>query len=117
MKITSQLSEEQVLTEIGARLARLRLDRNLTQSDLAEQAGLGLRTVQRLESGEVATQLSGFLRICRVLGLTARLEALLPERTASPMALLQQRGKTRQRASGTGMVEGSSGPWKWGDES
>ena len=116
MKITSRMSEGQVLSEIGARLARLRLDRDLTQSDLAQQAGVGLRTVQRLESGEVATQLSGFLRICRVLGLTDRLEALLPEPTASPMALLQQRGKIRQRASGTGLVEEPSTPWKWGDE-
>ena len=63
-----------------------KLYRQAMQAQLAEQAGLGLRTVQRLELGTAATQLSGFLRMCRVLGLVGRFEALVPEPAASPMA-------------------------------
>ena len=55
--------------EMGGRLARVRLERNLTQIQLAEQAGVSKSTVERLESGAVATQLSGFIRVCRVLDL------------------------------------------------
>jgi len=67
MKIESNITDDALLKLIGGRLARMRLTKNLTQQQLAEQAGLGLRTVQRLELGAAATQLSGFVRVCRVL--------------------------------------------------
>lgn len=119
MKINGQLSDDQVLAELGARLARLRLDQDMTQGALAKEAGVSLRTVQRMESGAVATQLSGFLRMCRVLGIVERLEVFLPEATPSPMALLKHQGKARKRASGlraSAVEEKTQAPWKWGDE-
>ena len=57
MKITKQATDAAVLTELGGRLTRLRLERNLTQAQLAEQAGVSKRTVQRLESGDVSPRL------------------------------------------------------------
>ena len=66
MKITSTLSDEVVLRELGSRLAAARLSRNLTQLALAEEAGVAKRTVERLETGEVASRMSGFVRVCRV---------------------------------------------------
>jgi DNA-binding XRE family transcriptional regulator len=51
MKISSQLSDESLLKELGGRLAAARIVRNLTQAALAEQAGVSKRTVERLESG------------------------------------------------------------------
>ena len=39
-------------TELGRRLARQRLARNVTQEALAESAGVGLRTLRRIEAGE-----------------------------------------------------------------
>ena len=115
MKIASNLTDEALLKLIGERLARLRLSRNLTQGQLAEQAGLGLRTVQRLELGAAATQLSGFVRVCRVLGLVERFEALLPEEVASPIAQLQLQGRRRQRATGKKAATGTSKTWTWGE--
>lgn len=100
MKIRSQLTDEAILSELGSRLAAARLGRNLTQAALAEEAGISKRTVERMEAGAVATQLSGFLRVCRVLGLLDRLETLIPETRVSPIALLKQQGRKRQRASG-----------------
>ena len=100
MKIESQLTDDSILKELGARLTGARLGCNLTQAALAEQAGVSKRTVERLESGEVATHLSGFLRVCRVLGLLEGLEALVPVPTASPMEQLKLHGRKRQRASG-----------------
>jgi len=115
MKIASHLTDEALLKLLGERLARLRLTKNLTQQQLAEQAGLGLRTVQRLELGAAATQLSGFMRVCRVLGLVERFEALVPEEAASPMEQLKQQGRKRQRATGKKAAGGQSKKWTWGE--
>lgn len=116
MKITAAITDEGVLRELGARLAGARLARNLTQAELAEQAGVSKRTVERLESGEVATQLSGFVRVCRALGLLERFEALVPEAEASPIAQLQRRGRQRQRASGgKAMAAAPKKKWTWGE--
>ena len=106
MTIDKSLTDAAILRLIGERLARLRLAKNLTQAQLAEQAGLSLRTVQRLELGEAATQLSGFVRVCRALGIVAGFDTLVPEQTASPMqqlaqlAQLKRAGNLRKRASG-----------------
>jgi transcriptional regulator with XRE-family HTH domain len=117
MSIAPTLTDEALLKLVGERLARLRLAKNLTQRQLAEQAGLGLRTVQRLELGAAATQLSGFMRVCRVLGLVARLETLIPEVAASPMAQLELHGRRRRRATGKKGAVGEPKKWTWGEGS
>jgi len=111
-----KMTDEAVLKLIGARLAGLRLARNLTQQQLAEEAGLGLRTVQRLELGAAATQLSGFIRVCRVLGLVEHLETLIPEPAVSPMAQLKMQGQKRRRATGEKAPRDQKKKWTWGDE-
>ena len=49
MKISNQVVDDAILCELGQRLARLRLTRNLKQSDLATQAGVSKRTVERMK--------------------------------------------------------------------
>lgn len=115
MKIASQLTDEAILQELGERLTRTRIERNLTQAALAEQAGVSKRTIERLESGEVATQLSGFIRVCRVLGLVENLEAFIPEPAVSPMQQLKQAGRKRQRATGKTAAVGTPKKWTWGE--
>lgn len=117
MKFEPQMTDEQVLKLIGERLTQLRLAKDMTQSQFAEQAGLGLRTVQRLESGQVATQLSGFVRACRVLGLAQRFEQLIPEAAASPIEQLKRQERKRQRASGKKAVTRPPKKWTWGETS
>ena len=127
MKIKENATDDAVLAEIGKRLTQTRLATNLTQAQLAEQAGVSKRTVERLEAGAVATQLSGFIRVCRVLDLLDRFDSLIPESMPSPMAELKLRGKQRQRASG-GKGKGKSKAlkpapapaakkWTWADNS
>ena len=118
MKISKQATDDAVLTELGGRLERLRLERNWTQAQLAAQAGVSKRTVERLEAGAVATQLSGFIRVCRALDVLDRFDALVPEPVPSPLAQLKLRGRQRQRASGS-KTAGPPAPakrWQWGDE-
>src|SRR3546814_11464112 len=101
MKIDANLTDERVLTLLGERLLAIRLARNLTQAELAEQAGVSKRTLERLESGAVASQLSSLLRVCRALGLLERLEVLVPEPTPSPLANLTNREESREGKGGT----------------
>ena len=115
MKITNQTAEARLLRELGERLAAERLAQDLTQAQLAEQAGVSKRTVERLEAGAVATQLSTFLRVLRVLGLQDKLEILIPEPAPSPLEQLKRKGRTRKRASGQTEPEpGAGSPWTWG---
>jgi transcriptional regulator with XRE-family HTH domain len=118
MKISRELSDEAILREMGSRLAAVRLARNLTQAALAEEAGVSKRTVERLESGEVAARLSGLVRVCRVLDMADRLDALVPSPTVSPVEQLKLAGHRRTRASGRRKpTTSTTGKWRWGDES
>ena len=109
------VSESVALRQLGERLAALRLVQNLTQAELADQAGVSKRTVERLEAGATATQLSTFLRVCRVLGLQGRLDQLVPEPAVSPVALLrQEKRQTRKRASNRqDVMEPQPKRWVW----
>jgi len=104
-----------LLEEVGRRLAAWRIARNLTQHETAEQAGLGLRTLQRMESGATATHLSGFLRVCRVLGLLDRIDTLIPRPTVSPIAQLRSQRKERKRVTRSRRQRGSQ-KWTWDDQ-
>lgn len=117
MSKSEHANTESFLTDLGGRLAKLRLDQNLTQAELAERAGVSKRTVERLESGAAATQLSGFIRVCRVLNLLERFDTLIPESLPSPIAQLKLRGKQRRRASSVKTPRQPSKKWVWGDES
>lgn len=115
MNIAKYWTDEAILKELGKRLAATRLEQNFTQIELAEQAGVSKSTVQRLEQGAAATQLSGFLRVCRVLGLLERFETFLPEPVPGPMAQLRQQGRKRQRATGQKAAEGKTKKWTWSE--
>ena len=120
MKINGMLTDEAILAEIGMRLARMRLEQNRTQEEIATQAGVAKRTVERMEKGIGGARLTAFFRVCRVLGILERLELLVPEPTIGPMQLLKLQKKTRLRARRRKekpmMVEEEQAPWKWGDD-
>ncbi|MFW5452441.1 helix-turn-helix transcriptional regulator [Thioalkalivibrio sulfidiphilus] len=123
MKLDEKFTDDAVLAELGERLARLRIGRGLTQAQLADEAGVGKRTVERAEAGH-SVQLVTLVRLFRVLGLMSALDQLMPEPGPTPMERLKEQttGRSRQRASGR---RAPSGPkartggkaWTWGDES
>ncbi|MEM9481168.1 MAG: helix-turn-helix transcriptional regulator [Verrucomicrobiota bacterium] len=91
------LTDETVLDEIGQRLARQRINRRLTQRQLAQESGVSLRTLQRLENGETSTNLSSFIRVCRTLGLLDSFEVMLPKNLISPIQQLKLQQAQPQR--------------------
>ena len=54
MKITAALTDDAVLAELGARIAARRIDLQLTQAAVAEQAGIAKRTLERMEAGKTS---------------------------------------------------------------
>lgn len=114
MNISTLLTDDAVLAAIGERLQQHRIDLGLTQAELAEQAGVAKRTVERIEAGHSAQTLT-LVRILRVLDLLPGVDRLLPPATPSPLDLLRRRGKPRQRAASRRRVEESREPWSWDD--
>jgi len=115
MKISELITDEAILAETGQRISRRRLDLQLTQADLAEQAGVSKRTVERIEAGASAQMLS-LIRIFRVLGLLQGLDRVIPEAGPSPMELLKRKGRQRRRASGSRASGSAAEPWRWDDD-
>jgi len=101
MNQTGLATDEAVIAELGRRVARHRLNRDWTQEQLAEEAGVSLPTVSRLERGE-STSLVSFLRILRALALLRDLARLVPDVPASPVQEIRSRRPLRQRASRRG---------------
>ena len=117
LKIDQLISDELLMQTLGQRMAQHRIDLSLTQARLAEQAGVSKRTVERLEAGG-SVQWVTVIRILRVLGLLEGLDQLVPEAVASPMELLKNQGKRRQRASPKQSdVPEASKAWSWDEES
>lgn len=117
MKIESNSPDDVVLGELGQRLARTRLERNLTQERLASDAGVSKRTVERLEAGE-AIKSNSLIRVLRALGQLEALDRLVPEPLPSPVERVRLQGRRRRRAANPRSDrEGESAePWRWGDE-
>ena len=117
MRITNETTDAAALAELGTRLRRTRLERNLTQEQVAEEAGVSRLTVKRIEDGGSA-QLTSLLRVLRSLGLLEALEQLVPEPMPSPIDRLRRRGRERQRARpGSASTNAGEGDvWRWGDE-
>ena len=107
-------SPESLAKEIGKKLERFRLSRNITQSKLAQDAGVSERTLRRLESGEGAT-LDSFIRILAALNLQQNMDMLIPDPRIRPIERIRTGGSERRRARPSKAVK-SGKRWRWGSE-
>jgi transcriptional regulator with XRE-family HTH domain len=86
---------DELQANLGERLRRLRLSRNIDQRAAAAKAGISERALRNLESGNGST-VETLLRTLKALGYTQGIEMLAPETTVDPLALLH-RAKPPQR--------------------
>jgi putative transcriptional regulator len=115
--IQNNTPDDLVLRELGERLARTRLERNLSQAELAKEAGVSKRTIERVEAGE-AVKSDSLIRVLRGLGRLEVLDRLVPEPLPSPVERLRLQGRRRRRAGASRAPRDSTAtePWRWGDE-
>ena len=107
-------SDKAILEELGQRLQKHRLNQNISQEDLAKEAGVGVNTVYRIERGQSA-QLSSLIRILRVLDLVTNMELLIPAPPVSPIAQVELGKRRRRRASKSNSETQTDQPWSWGE--
>ena len=85
--------------ELGQQVRDVRLRQNIDQQRLAEQAGVALNVVKRLEGGK-GTTVTSLIKILRALGRAEWLSTLAPAVSISPLQMLHEK-PARQRASST----------------
>ena len=108
----STATSEQIENVLKQRVETIRLQQNITQRQLARDAGVSLGTVARLKSEKTIT-LNSFVRILIALRLQNHLDGFLPVLSVSPLELLEMRGRVRQRASSR---KSETSEWTWDDE-
>jgi y4mF family transcriptional regulator len=64
------------LKAIGKIIQSRRKSRNIVQGDLADIAGISLRTLRDIEKGVANPELQTLMSICNVLGLEIKIEVM-----------------------------------------
>jgi putative transcriptional regulator len=103
----------QIEAALCKRLESIRLFRNITQAQLAEEAGVSPRTIGRLEKGQ-GVSMDTFIRIMMALNIQQNLEALLPDPTVRPIERVGIGAGERKRARPPKSVD-ELPTWSWGD--
>jgi transcriptional regulator with XRE-family HTH domain len=109
----SVATSDQIEAALCKRLENIRLSRNITQIQLADEAGVSPRTIGRLEKGQ-GVSVDTFLRVMTALGIQQNLEALLPDPTVRPIERIDIGGGERKRAR-PGLSSNERAKWSWGD--
>lgn len=93
------MTDQAVAEEIGRRIDQIRLERNLTQQQLADAVGLSRVSYARLVAGQA--KFINVIAVLRVLDQLSLVERFVPETMFSPLEQLKMRGKQRRRATGS----------------
>lgn len=92
------MSNQAIATEVGHRITQLRLEKNLTQQQVADEIGMSRMGYGKLEKG--AGKFENIIATLRVLDRMDLIENFIPESSFSPMEQLKLKGKQRLRATG-----------------
>jgi putative transcriptional regulator len=109
----SVATSDQIEAALCKRLESIRLSRNITQTQLAEEAGVSPRTIGRLEKGQ-GVSMDTFIRIIMALSIQQNLEALLPDPTVRPIERVGMGAQARKRARPSKSID-ELPTWSWGD--
>ena len=109
MKIQGFETNSQILNEIGVRIKARRIALNMTQSELATESGVSLRTISGFENGDNIS-LDNLISILRVLRLLQEINALFPEKMINPFEVLAL-GQSKKRVYRKRTIDNKT--WKW----
>ncbi len=80
---------------LGGHLRARRLERRLSQAELAQLANVSVGALQHLEAGKGAN-VTTLVKVLRALGAEGWIDQLAPSPTFSPLQLAEQRRKERE---------------------
>jgi transcriptional regulator with XRE-family HTH domain len=89
---------DEIAVDLGERIRALRLAADCTQAVAADKAGVSVRSLRDLESGQGST-VQTLVRVLKALGVQEVVDAIAPTPRVSPLQLLKN--KSRQRATGS----------------
>ncbi len=92
------LADPAVVKTICQSLRQMRLNRNMSQAELAERSGLNRVTISRMEAGRAATLLT-IVQVLRALDKLSVFNSFAEEPEISPMQLLREQERRRKKAS------------------
>ena len=92
-----EYSIPELVKMLGERFKDYRMRSNMTQKEVAIQAGLTVSTIHKFENGLVPNlSISTFLLLMKAIGCINGLDGLMPELPESPY-LIDDKGKKAQR--------------------
>jgi transcriptional regulator with XRE-family HTH domain len=102
-------NNEEILSELSARIKKYRIRNKLSQKELSRKAGVNINTIGRAESGGQVSLLN-LLKIMRAFNMTKALDTLFPGEVFDPKKSYDEearlklekrriRKKTKSRAS------------------
>lgn len=96
------LTDNMILSKLGETMKRLRLERNVSQKELAQSAGVSISSVAAMERGE-SVSLKTLIPLLRALNSLDMLSDFFKEQEISPITYAKQLDgqRSRKRASAT----------------
>ena len=96
METWTYVTNKEAARRLGAAMRRERVERGITQAQMAENIGCGITTIQTLERGGNVSLLT-FITYLRFVDAINRLPLLFPEKPTNPYDVFKN-GTVRQRA-------------------
>jgi len=95
---TYAMSDKAILSQLGAQLKQMRLNKNITQLQMSRIAGLSRSAISAMENDGNGSMIS-FVQLLRALEKLEILNTFITEAPISPIQIAKLHGKQRQRAS------------------
>jgi len=95
---TYPMSDRAILSQLGAQLKQMRLNKNITQLQMSQIAGVSRSAISAMENNGNGSMIS-FIQVLRALEKLEILNHFITEAPVSPIQIAKLHGKQRQRAS------------------
>jgi transcriptional regulator with XRE-family HTH domain len=98
MENLEAMADPAIVKEIGGFIRQIRLNKNLSQAQLAQMSGLNRVTISKMETGRAPTLLT-LVQVLRALDKLDVLKVFREEPQVSPLQLLKLQERQRMKAS------------------
>jgi transcriptional regulator with XRE-family HTH domain len=91
------MADPEIVREICRSIKQIRINKNISQQEIADTAGLDRTTISRMESGR-AVNLLTLVQVLRALDRLDLFDVFKTQEVVSPIKLLKEQEKKRKRA-------------------